>query len=79
MHRTLRFPVLTAWLLAASAALAQPAPSFRATCAELRQKLATLPDDDGVLVTIQVVGALTRVAQDGALAYVGLCEAPIRR
>jgi hypothetical protein len=63
-------------LLAPATTWAQPEPSFRASCAELRAAIAKLGRVDDALVTIQVEGALTRAHFDGALAYLVLCEAP---
>jgi hypothetical protein len=62
-------------LLVASAT-AQPAPSFRASCGELRREIAKLNWNQGELVTFEVVGTLTVVHDDGALAYLGMCRAP---
>ena len=59
-----------------SAAPAQPEPSFRATCSDLRAALATLEGENDQLVTIQVEGSLTTVQSDGALVYMGLCGPP---
>jgi hypothetical protein len=67
------------WLaaLATSTAVeAQPAPSFRSTCGELRasiQQLDPKPDD---YFTIEVVGTLTNVQSDGVLAYMLMCSPP---
>lgn len=55
---------------------AQPEPSLRAACAELRQALRGLEGKEGELTTIQVEGALTMVRSDGALVYLALCRAP---
>jgi hypothetical protein len=63
-------------LLALPRALAQPAPSFRASCAELRAATAALKPDAEALVTIEVEGVLRGVHFDGALAYLLLCAAP---
>lgn len=54
---------------------AQPAPSFQATCSELRQAVRDM-NWQGELVTIEVVGELTIVDTDGALVYFGMCEPP---
>jgi len=61
---------------AAGGAQAQPAPSLRSSCAELRQGIAALDPDPEKLVTIQVVGAVTAVQSDGALAYLAMCAPP---
>jgi hypothetical protein len=62
--------------LQASTAWAQPAPTFRATCGELRQALRDHRIDGEELVTIEVVGTLTIVRSDGALVYMGVCRPP---
>ena len=49
-------------------ALAQPEPTFRATCGELRAAARALEGREEELVTIQVVGPLREVRSDGALA-----------
>lgn len=59
-----------------SAAPAQPEPSFRSTCADLRAALKTLEGQDDQLVTIQIEGTLQTVQSDGALVYMGLCAPP---
>ena len=58
------------------AAVAQPEPSFRSTCGDLRASLRTLDMTGDPLVTIQVEGPLTMVQSDGALVYMGLCASP---
>ena len=55
---------------------AQPAPSLRAACADLRAGVQSLDLDPEKLVTIQVVGTLTAVQTDGALAYLAMCAPP---
>ncbi|WP_375461665.1 hypothetical protein [uncultured Enterovirga sp.] len=58
-------------------ARAQPEPSVRATCADLREKLARLPPhDDEVVVTIQVEGEVVAARKDDAVAYVVICRPP---
>jgi hypothetical protein len=55
---------------------AQPRPSFRAACQDLRasiRKLAPKPDD---YLTIDVVGTLRDVQSDGALVYMLMCAPP---
>src|SRR5918998_945432 len=55
---------------------AQPAPSFRSTCQNLRAAIRTLnpkPDD---YFTIEVAGTLTDVHSDGALVYMLMCSPP---
>jgi hypothetical protein len=78
MERTLRpiLLLLAFFLLPSPLASAQPAPSFRATCGELRREIAKLGWTEGELVTFEVVGTLTVVHHDGALAYLGMCKAP---
>ncbi len=68
--------LLAAILLPSAPASAQPAPSFRATCGELRRAIEKLDWKEGELVTIEVVGTLTLVRHDGALAYLAMCRAP---
>lgn len=60
----------------ATIAEAQPAPSLRATCGDLRAGVRSLDLDAEKLVTIQVVGTLTTVQTDGALAYMAMCAPP---
>jgi hypothetical protein len=63
-------------IAASSLAEAQPAPSFRASCQELRASLGKLgpkPDD---YFTIEVVGTLRDVQSDGALVYMLMCAPP---
>jgi hypothetical protein len=55
---------------------AQPDASFRATCSELRARLAQLRPEKDAYFTIQVVGEVKYVGADAALAYIGLCEPP---
>ena len=58
-------------------AQAQPEPSLRATCGELRDRLARLPaHDDEVVVTIQVTGEVTAARRDDAVAYLVICRPP---
>jgi hypothetical protein len=55
---------------------AQPEPSFRSTCQNLRMSVRTLnpkPDD---YFTIEVSGTLTDVHSDGALVYMLMCSPP---
>ena len=56
--------------------LAQPEPSFRATCSELRAAVARLELAGDPLVTIQVEGRLTTVKSESGLVYLILCEQP---
>ena len=55
---------------------AQPAPTFRATCENLRTAIREHRVDGSELVTIEVVGTLTIVHSDGTLVYLGMCKAP---
>lgn len=55
---------------------AQPAPSFQARCGELRKSVRDLNFKHDQLVVIEVVGTLTLVQSDGALAYLGVCKPP---
>ena len=63
-------------LIMAGQGRAQPEPSLRAACSELRQALRELEGKEGELTTIQVEGELTMVRSDGALVYLALCRAP---
>lgn len=63
-------------LIAADHGRAQPEPSLRAACSELRRALRGLEGKEGELTTIQVEGELTMVRSDGALVYLALCRAP---
>lgn len=55
---------------------AQPAPSFRTGCASVGAELDKLGPAGDELVTIDVVGRLTLVEFDGAIAYMGVCGSP---
>jgi hypothetical protein len=72
----LAFLAAAALLVGMVAARAQPEPSFRASCGELRAALKSLAGREGELVTIQVEGALTMVKAGAGLTYLGLCRAP---
>ena len=73
------WPTLPGCLVAlatATAVEAQPAPSFRSTCQDLRasvRKLNPKPDD---YFTIEVVDALADVHSDGVLVYMLMCLPP---
>ena len=59
-----------------TAADAQPEPSFRSTCENLRASIGKLnpkPDD---YFTIEVDGTLSDVQSDGALTYMLMCSPP---
>ena len=69
-------PGCFAALVTATAVGAQPAPSFRSTCQDLRaslQKLSPKPDD---YFTIEVVGTLADVRSDGVLVYMLMSSPP---
>jgi hypothetical protein len=75
----LAFPALliaAAALVQSTALRAQPEPSFRASCGELRSALKALAGREGELITIQVEGPLTMVRTGPGLTYLGLCQAP---
>lgn len=56
---------------------AQPAPSFQARCSELKERMASLKaQEQGELATIEVVGVLQIVREEGGLAFLGLCGPP---
>lgn len=62
---------------APGAASAQPAPSFQARCSEIKESLSALKgQSQGELVTIEVVGPLQIVREEGGLAFLGLCGPP---
>jgi hypothetical protein len=60
-------------------ATAQPAPSFRASCADLRTKLEGLAWNGNDLVTIQVEDKLTLAKATDAVVYLGMCDLPAPR
>ncbi len=67
----------TAAILAgATAARAQPEPSFSSDCGDLRTAIGNLNPATDELTTIQVVGPLTEVLSDGTLAYMTMCAPP---
>jgi hypothetical protein len=69
-------PGCLAAMAGSTAAEAQPAPSFRASCDTLRasiRELAPKPDD---YFTIEVVGTLAEVQSDGVLVYMLMCAPP---
>lgn len=70
------FALLTTGLAGASPAAAQPDPSVRATCGELRAALAKLPPPGEDVVTIQVEGVVTVAKSDDALSVVVICRPP---
>lgn len=55
---------------------AQPEPTFRASCSELRAALKSLAGKESELVTIEVEGPLTMVKTGAGVTYLGLCQAP---
>ncbi|HEY7383039.1 MAG TPA: hypothetical protein VH743_05150 [Beijerinckiaceae bacterium] len=63
-------------LVAAPTAAAQPEPSFRSTCADLRAAIRKLDPKPDEYFTIEVTGALTDVRSDGVLTYLLMCAPP---
>lgn len=63
-------------LAGTSASQAQPEPTFRASCSELRTALKSLAGKESELVTIEVEGPLTMVKTGAGVTYLGLCQAP---
>jgi hypothetical protein len=57
-------------------ARAQPEPTFRASCSELRTALKSLAGKEGELVTIEVEGPLAMVKTGAGVTYLGVCQAP---
>jgi hypothetical protein len=55
---------------------AQPAPSFRSTCQDLRAAVRQLDPDPEAYFTIEVVGPLADVKTDGVLVYMLMCAPP---
>ncbi|CAD5278639.1 conserved hypothetical protein [Bosea sp. 62] len=55
---------------------AQPEPTFRTSCSELRTALKSLAGKEGELITIEVEGPLTMVKTGAGVTYLGLCQAP---
>jgi hypothetical protein len=74
--RYLAFLAIATFLAGTIATRAQPEPTFRASCSELRTALKALAGREGELVTIQVEGPLTMVKTGAGLTYLGLCQAP---
>ena len=62
--------------VAATAVLAQPAPSFRSTCQELRASVSKLNPKPDNYFTIEVAGTLTDVRSDAVLVYMLMCSPP---
>jgi hypothetical protein len=58
---------------------AQPEPSFRASCANLRASLTELNPTAEDYVTIEVVGRLEEIQSDGILVYMLMCTPPDAR
>jgi hypothetical protein len=75
-HSRLASLIAAALLAGTVAARAQPEPTFRASCSELRMALKSLAGREGELITIQVEGPLTMVKTGAGLTYLGLCQAP---
>jgi hypothetical protein len=67
--------ILASAAFSAMPAASQPAPSFTASCGELRKEIGKL-DRKEEMATIAVTGRLTSVRDDGALVYLFLCAAP---
>jgi hypothetical protein len=62
---------------ASGVAFAQTEPSFQARCSDLKESLVALEGQEkGELVTIEVVGPLQIVREEGGLAFLGLCGPP---
>ncbi|WP_053086157.1 hypothetical protein [Nitratireductor soli] len=78
MFAAIRAIVLVSALLVPSvpSAWAQPAPSFEASCSQLREKLDVLEVEEGEWAVIDVVGTLRAVEHDGTLGYMLVCAAP---
>jgi hypothetical protein len=62
--------------ISATSVHAQPEPSFRSTCANLRDSLNALNPTAEDYVTIEVVGRLDEIKSDGTLVYMLMCAAP---
>ena len=62
--------------LASAPTRAQPEPSFRSTCPNLRAALATLSPTPEDYITIEVVGRLEEIHSDGILVYMLMCTPP---
>jgi hypothetical protein len=63
-------------LMLANTAAAQPEPSFRSTCRDLRASLQLLDPKPDDYLTIEVTGALTDVHSDSVLTYMLMCSPP---
>ncbi len=63
----------TAWMTRVEA---QPAPSFRANCDNLRASVRQLDPNPDDYFTIEVVGILREVQSDGVLVYMLMCAPP---
>jgi hypothetical protein len=55
---------------------AQPEPSFRASCDNLRASLKTLNPAPEDYFTLEVVGRLEEIQSDGVLIYMLMCTPP---
>jgi hypothetical protein len=55
---------------------AQPAPSFRSSCQDLRASIAKLDPGAEDYFTVEMVGTLRDVQSDGVLAYMIMCSPP---
>ena len=68
---------LAALLAFPDASIGQPAPSFHASCGDLRAQMKKLgPITDDVVTVIAVRGTLTIAEYDGTLAYMSVCKKP---
>jgi hypothetical protein len=63
-------------LALSTTAEAQPAPSFRSSCQDLRASIAKLDPGAEDYFTVEVVGTLRDVQSDGVLAYMIMCSPP---
>jgi hypothetical protein len=62
--------------LTPSSVEAQPEPSFRSTCQNLRASVRALNSKPDDYFTIEVAGTLTDVQSDGVLVYMQMCSPP---
>ena len=70
------FALLGGLAAAPTLSQAQPAPSFRSTCQNLRTSVRDLNPDPEAYFTIEVVGPLVDVKTDGVLVYMLMCSSP---
>ncbi len=69
-------PGCLAAIVASTSVEAQPAPSFRASCENLRTSVRELDPKPDDYITIEVIGTLRDVQSDGALVYMLMCSPP---